>query len=93
MHSLIERPIYGNGNPVFELINPEGKAYIMQAYCIGIDPTLSLERLDSLGERLAMPEGWRYRTRILDEELVIDTTDHPATALPDELENTYTLPC
>ena len=38
------------------------------------------------------PDGWKYRTRILDEELVIDTTDHLATALQDELENTYTLP-
>jgi hypothetical protein len=39
-----------------------------------------------------MPEGWSYRTRILDEEIVVDTTETQATVLQDELENSYTLP-
>ena len=46
----------------------------------------------SCGERLALPDGWTYRTRVLDEELVVDTSDHLATVLQDELENSYTLP-
>jgi hypothetical protein len=48
--------------------------------------------LANLGERLSLPEGWTYRSRILDEELVVDTTDHLATVLQDEFENTYTTP-
>lgn len=80
------------GSKVWELVNPEGKAYVMQALCIGVDPSISLDTLDSLGSRLSLPEGWTYRSRILDEELVVDTTDHPATVLQDEFENSYTLP-
>ena len=80
------------GKPVFELVDPDEKAYVMQAYCIGVDPTLTLDVLPSLGERLALPDGWTYRTRVLDEELVVDTSDHLATVLQDELENSYTLP-
>lgn len=80
------------GKPVFELVSPDGKAYVMQAYCVGVDPTLSLDSLASLGERLSLPDGWTYRTRVLDEELVVDTSDHLATVLQDELENSYTLP-
>jgi hypothetical protein len=80
------------GAPVHELVNPDGLAYVMQAYCIGVDPTLTAEALPTLGERLDLPEGWSYRTRILDEELVVDTTATIATVLQDELENTYTLP-
>jgi hypothetical protein len=80
------------GKPVYELVRPDGVAYVMQAYCIGVDPTLTEESLASLGERLALPEGWTYRTRILDEELVVDTTATVATVVQDELENTYTLP-
>ena len=64
----------------------------MQAYCIGVDPTLTEAQLAGLGERLALPEGWSYRTRLLDEELVVDTTATIATVVQDELENTYTLP-
>lgn len=80
------------GKPVFELVDPDGKAYVMQAYCIGVDPSITLESLPTLGEQLSMPEGWTYRTRVLDEELVVDTSDHLATVLQDELENSYTLP-
>ena len=80
------------GAPVHELVNPDGLAYVMQAYCIGVDPTLTEADLAGLGDRLALPDGWTFRTRILDEELIVDTTATVATVLQDELENTYTLP-
>ena len=80
------------GFPVYELVNPDGLAYVMQAYCVGVDPALTAELLPALGERLALPDGWAYRSRILEEELVIDTTATIATVLQDEFENTYTLP-
>jgi hypothetical protein len=64
----------------------------MQAYCIGVDPSLTQDALASLGDRLALPEGWTYRTRVLDAELVVDTSNALATVIQDELENTYTLP-
>ena len=80
------------GSVVYELVNPEGKAYVLQAYCIGVDATINQDNLATLGERLSMPEGWSYRSRILDEELLIDTTGQMATVIQDEFENTYTLP-
>lgn len=80
------------GSVVYELINAQGKAYVMQAYCVGVDPTLNLDNLSDLATRLDLPTGWSFRSRILDAELVVDTTDHPATVVQDEFENTYTLP-
>lgn len=80
------------GKPVFELVNPAGEAYVMQALCMGVDPTMSQESLPTLGERLAVPAGWSYRMRVLTEELVVDTTSTIATVLQDEFENSYTLP-
>jgi hypothetical protein len=80
------------GKPVHELVDPGGIAYVMRAYCVGVDPTLTEGDLGALGERLALPEGWSFRTRVLDEELVVDTTATIATVVQDELENTYTLP-
>jgi hypothetical protein len=80
------------GRPVYELVNPDGLAYVMQALCIGVDATMSEDSLVTLGDRLAMPDGWSYRTRILDAELVVDTTGTVATVLQDEFENSYTLP-
>ena len=80
------------GKTVYELIDTEGRNFVMQAYCVGVDKTLTEATLSGLGSRLNLPEGWTFRTRVLDEELVIDTSDHLATVVQDELENTYTLP-
>ncbi len=80
------------GKPVFELVNPDGLAYVMQAYCIGVDPTLTQHDLGALGDRLELPKGWSYRARVLNEDLIVDTSASIATVLQDELENTYTLP-
>jgi hypothetical protein len=80
------------GKSVYELVRPDGVAYVMQARCIGVDPHMTEESLETLGSRLALPNGWTYRTRVLDAELVVDTTSHVATVLQDEFENTYTLP-
>jgi hypothetical protein len=83
---------FNAGSVVYELVNPDGIAYVMQAYCIGVDPTLNQENLSELGSRLQLPEGWTFRSRRLDEELIVDTTEHLATVIQDELENTYTIP-
>ncbi|MBU6240791.1 MAG: hypothetical protein KJS66_03285 [Acidobacteria bacterium] len=80
------------GKPVYELVRPDGTAYVMQARCIGVDPNMTEESLETLGSRLALPDGWTYRSRVLDAELVVDTTAHVATVLQDEFENSYTLP-
>jgi hypothetical protein len=80
------------GRDVYELIDPQGLAYVMQAYCTGVDATLDEKSLADLANRLALPTGWRFRTRVLQEELIVDTSHSVATVLQDELENTYTLP-
>ena len=80
------------GAQVHELVNPEGVAYVMQAYCVGVDPSLNADTLSDLGSRLTLPEGWSFRSRILEHELVVDTSQSAATVIQDELENTYTLP-
>jgi hypothetical protein len=80
------------GKTVYELVDPDGRALVMQARCVGVDPNMSEESLATLGERLALPEGWSYRTRVLDTELVVDTSATLATVVQDEFENTYTLP-
>ena len=80
------------GSEVYELVRPDGEAYVMQALCTGVDSTLTIDNLAGLGSKLNLPEGWSFRTRILEEDLVVDTSDHFATVVQDELENTYTLP-
>jgi hypothetical protein len=80
------------GKTVYELVDPEGQAFVMQARCVGVDSSITEQSLETLGDRLALPAGWAYKSRMLDSELVIDTSATLATVVQDEFENTYTLP-
>lgn len=77
--------------PRFYLHAPDDTRYVMQAYAIYVDPSLSYEDLPVLGGRLELPEGWRYEVD-LDPSTVLRVNCGPekvATVLQDELANTY----
>ena len=80
------------GKSVYELVDPDGRAFVLQARCVGVDAQITEESLPTLGAQLSLPAGWSYRSRVLDNELVIDTTATLATVVQDEFENSYTLP-
>lgn len=79
---------YWAGNRVYELISPEGDVYRMQSYSQIVDPTLTIADLETLGERLDLPEGWRYEARILAENSDLKA-DGLAYVINDDLLNSY----
>lgn len=83
--------VYDAGQPVFELVDPQGRRWVMQTYSHTVDPTLVLADLPGLAARLSVPEGWSYQTRTLEEELRIDTSTTKAHVLQDDQANSYSL--
>lgn len=79
------------GRPVFELVDPTGRRWVMQTYSQVVDKNLTLDDLPALASRLNLPDGWHYETRTLTEPLVVDTTERPANVLQDDLTNSYSL--
>lgn len=79
------------GRPVFELVDPDGRRWVMQTWSQVVDKNLTLDDLPGLASRLNPPDGWRYETRILTEPLTVDTTNNVAQVLQDELTNSYSL--
>ena len=80
--------IYHAGNVVYELTSPEGDVYRMQSYAQTVDPTLTIEDLETLGNRLELPAGWSYQTRVLTENSAI-VSEGLAYVINDEFLNTY----
>ena len=76
--------------------HPQGELFFMKGepghYEAVVYNTIGLNRcpveLPRLGERLHLPEGWAFRARTLDRDLVLDTVGL-AHIVPDELENMY----
>ena len=69
MPKKTQRMVYAKGKSVFELIDPDGHIYVLQAH----DAQFPIESLAKLGEQMKqLPKGWQYRTRALTEDLVLD---------------------
>jgi len=79
------------GQTIYVLTSSDGSEYVMQSWSQQRDPALTEADLAALGDRLALPEGWTYSSRVLTEDLVVDTTSQPAQVLQDELMNSYSL--
>jgi hypothetical protein len=80
---------FAAGSEIYVLVAPDGNQYVMQSYSQQEDAGLTEADLATLGDRLALPDGWRYEARTLDADLVIDFGDQPARVLQDELQNSY----
>lgn len=82
---------YVAGRRVYELTDPDGIQFIMQSYTQAVDPNQQLDDLASLDERLELPTGWSFDTRIITNSLAGPTTNGVAQVVTDNLGNTYQL--
>ncbi|MEE3065670.1 MAG: hypothetical protein VYA67_17260 [Actinomycetota bacterium] len=81
--------VFNAGEEIYELIDPDGRRWVMQTWSQVADPNLSRADLAGLAERLTLPEGWSYQPRVLDQTLRVDTTTRPARVTQDDLTNSY----
>ncbi|MEM9563643.1 MAG: hypothetical protein AAGA93_13540, partial [Actinomycetota bacterium] len=77
------------GTELYELTDPDGNVYTMQSYALFVDPTLTPADLPTLGDRLEMPEGWSFSTRVAEEDFVVALAPGGALVVNDELGNSY----
>jgi hypothetical protein len=80
------------GEKVYDLITPEGTVFTMFSASLRVDANNTIDKLPTLGERLSLPEGWKFRIRTLEKELVLPATydsEPPNTIVLDQFENNY----
>jgi hypothetical protein len=70
------------------LQSPDGHTRVMQTYTTHTDKSLTVADLPNLGQKLKLPEGWKFKSTTLDKDLVIHTTGL-AHIVPDNLEDMY----
>lgn len=77
------------GTRVYLLDDPEGNTYCMKSAGLIVDPSQKYEDLQNLGSRLKPAEGWKWRTVVLEKDLVLTADNGKVTITQDELGNTY----
>ncbi|ORW16227.1 hypothetical protein AWC18_19040 [Mycolicibacter nonchromogenicus] len=83
--------VFDAGEQIYELIDPDGRRWVMQTWSQVVDPDLSRADLAGLADRLTLPAGWSYQARVLAGALRVDTTTEVARVLQDDLTNSYSL--
>ena len=95
---LSYRPIHGKrdthmginkGTRVYLLDDPDGNTYCMKSASKIIDPDQTYDSLKDLGSRLTPKPGWKFRTVVLEKDLVFNTDKGNAVIAQDDLGNTY----
>jgi len=77
--------VWKAGKPVYQLVDPDGHIYVLQGH------KLPTEELATLGEKMKeLPEDWRYRVKVPDEDLVMKLTPKaPIPSVSDEFDQIY----
>lgn len=83
--------IFDAGRQIYQLVDPDGRRWVMQTFSRTVDSTLSLSDLPGLAGRLSLPTGWRYEARTPTSPLRVDTTKQDACVTQDDLANSYSL--
>ncbi len=84
--------IYKAGKPVYLLREPGGIVWVMQEYTKVVDPSLTIDNLNTVGSKLKnLPAGWKFETKVLTKDLSLDNrrTGLWSSIIRDELGNTY----
>ncbi len=76
---------------VYLLDDPKGRTWVMVSYTDKNLPGMTVDKLNSLGDVLDLPEGWKFRTATIDKELVLEPKGGSAVRTEDDKENVYNL--
>lgn len=77
------------GSRAYILDDPQGNSWVMKSGSLIKDPNQKFEDLKDLGSRLKPPAGWKFRTIILEQDLVFMTDNGNTHITQDEIGNTY----
>jgi hypothetical protein len=77
------------GSRAYILDDPEGNVWVMKSASLIKDRNQKFEDLKDLGSRLKLPPGWKFRSPILEQDLVFMTEHGKAQITQDDIGNTY----
>ena len=77
------------GSPVYILVDPDGNPWVMKSMSQITFPDQKFDSLGTLGSRLKLPPGWKWRTEVLDKDLILTPDNGIAHITQDDFGNTY----
>ena len=82
---------FKKGSKVYLLDDPKGRTWVMISYTDKDLPGMTIDKLDTLGDVLKAPAGWKFRTALLDKDLILEPKGGFVGITEDDKENLYIL--
>jgi hypothetical protein len=82
---------FAKGQTVYLLDDPEGNTWIQKSLTQSLSPENTYENLATIGSRLKLPAGWKARSKVLDQELILIPESGVARIVSDYLDDVYDL--
>jgi hypothetical protein len=82
---------WNKGTTVLLLDDAEGNTWVMKGFQLGLEPKHTFEEFVSKREAMykKLPEGWKFRVKTLEKDLIETPENGIATIMPDEHFNVY----
>jgi hypothetical protein len=82
---------YNKGSTVFLIDDADGNTWVMKGFELGLQPRWTFEEFarDPASHFKQLPPGWKFRTKVLDQDLIMVPQTGIATIMPDEFFNVY----
>jgi hypothetical protein len=82
---------YKKGTTVFLIDDANGNTWVMKGFELGLKPRWTFEEFaaDPASKFKQLPAGWKFRTKVLDQDLIMIPASGIATIMPDEFFNVY----
>ncbi len=82
---------FKKGSTVYLLDDPKGRTWVMVSYTTKDVSGLTIDKLDSLGDLIKLPQGWKFRTEVLKKELILEPKGGSSAVTQDDKGNVYDL--
>jgi hypothetical protein len=82
---------FNKGSEIYILDAPDGEVFVMQSFTNYVQKKVDVNHISELGPLLHLPQGWKFRSVVLDRDLIVnqDKTNHLAHVFQDDLKNAY----
>ena len=82
---------WNKGTTVLLLDDAEGNTWVMKGFHLGLEPKHTFEDFVTKGQAMfkKLPEGWKFRVKTLEKDLIETPENGVATVMPDEHFNVY----
>jgi hypothetical protein len=81
---------YNKGTTVHLIDDADGNTWIMKGFEVGLKPAMSFKEAEaSLATQVKLPPGWKFYSKVLEQDLVLVPETGIAIIMPDNLFNIY----